>query len=111
LSYLRRLPFDTLKIDRSFVNELSAGSDGLDIVKAIVEMAHSLRLEVIAEGVETEEQLRQLRELDCRYVQGFLFSRPVDAEVVRASLQGNARIWPRLVGACTERTALAALSA
>jgi diguanylate cyclase (GGDEF)-like protein/PAS domain S-box-containing protein len=80
LSYLRRLPFDTLKIDRSFINELSAGSDGLDIVKAIVEMAHSLRLEVIAEGVETDEQLCQLRGLGCIYVQGFLFSKPVKAE-------------------------------
>jgi len=79
LSYLRRLPFDTLKIDRSFVRELDAGNDGLDIVKAIVEMAHSLRLEVIAEGVETEEQLCQLRKLGCKYVQGFLFSKPVDA--------------------------------
>jgi diguanylate cyclase (GGDEF)-like protein/PAS domain S-box-containing protein len=79
LSYLRRLPFDTLKIDRSFISELSAGSDGIDIVKAIVEMAHSLRLEVIAEGVETHEQLCQLRELGCKYVQGFLFSRPVNA--------------------------------
>jgi diguanylate cyclase (GGDEF)-like protein/PAS domain S-box-containing protein len=79
LSYLRRLPFDMLKIDRSFINELSAGSDGLDIVKAIVEMAHSLKLEVIAEGVETEEQLSQLRGLGCNYVQGFLFSKPVSA--------------------------------
>jgi diguanylate cyclase (GGDEF)-like protein/PAS domain S-box-containing protein len=80
LSYLRRLPFNTLKIDRCFVRELGAGGDALDIVKAIVEMAHSLRLEVIAEGVETEEQLCQLRELGCKYVQGFLFSRPVPAE-------------------------------
>jgi diguanylate cyclase (GGDEF)-like protein/PAS domain S-box-containing protein len=80
LSYLRRLPFDTLKIDRSFISELGAGSDGLDIVKAITEMAHSLRLEVIAEGVETEEQLRKLRDLGCKYVQGFLFSKPVGVE-------------------------------
>jgi len=80
LSYLRRLPFDTLKIDRSFIRELSTGSDGLDIVKAIVEMAHSLRLEVIAEGVETEEQLCRLRALGTKFVQGFLFSKPVDAE-------------------------------
>lgn len=82
LSYLRRLPFDTLKIDRSFIRELSAGSDGLDIVKAIVEMAHSLRLRVIAEGVETDEQLSQLRELGCQFVQGFLFSKPLDTKSV-----------------------------
>jgi diguanylate cyclase (GGDEF)-like protein len=79
LSYLRRLPFDMLKIDRSFVNELNAGSGGLDIVKAIIEMAHSLRLQVIAEGVETEEQMYLLRQLGCNYVQGFLFSKPVPA--------------------------------
>jgi len=84
LSYLRRLPFDTLKIDRSFVRELSTGSDGRDIVKAIVEMAHSLRLEVIAEGVETEEQLHQLCTLGCDHLQGFLFSKPVDAAAANA---------------------------
>jgi diguanylate cyclase (GGDEF)-like protein/PAS domain S-box-containing protein len=83
LSCLQRLPFDTLKIDRSFVCEMSAGNDSADIVKAIVEMAHSLRLEVIAEGVETEEQLSQLRELGCNSVQGFLFSRPVGATIAR----------------------------
>jgi diguanylate cyclase (GGDEF)-like protein/PAS domain S-box-containing protein len=82
LSYLQRLPFDTLKIDRSFIRELRTGSDSLDIVKAIVEMAHSLRLEVIAEGVETEEELRQLRGLGCNYLQGFLFSRPIEAAAV-----------------------------
>jgi diguanylate cyclase (GGDEF)-like protein/PAS domain S-box-containing protein len=83
LSYLQRLPFDTLKIDRSFVCEMSAENDSADIVKAIVEMAHSLRLKVIAEGVETEEQLSQLRELGCNSVQGFLFSRPVSATIAR----------------------------
>jgi diguanylate cyclase (GGDEF)-like protein/PAS domain S-box-containing protein len=78
LSYLQRLPFDALKVDRSFVSELGDGNGSLDIVKAIVELAHSLRLEVIAEGVETEEQLSRLRELGCEYFQGFLFSRPLD---------------------------------
>ena len=79
LSYLQRLPFDTLKIDRSFVRDLSPGSGSMDIARAIVEMAHSLRLDVIAEGVETEEQMCQLRKLGCNYVQGFLFSKPVPA--------------------------------
>lgn len=83
LSYLQQLPFDTLKIDRSFVREMSAGTDSADIVKAIVEMAHSLRLKVIAEGVETDEQLSQLRELGCNSVQGFLLSRPVSATIAR----------------------------
>lgn len=82
LSYLRRLPFDTLKIDRSFVRELRAGADGLDLVRAIVEMAQSLRLKVIAEGVETSEQLEHLRTVRCHDVQGFLFSRPLPASAV-----------------------------
>ena len=80
LSYLQRLPFDILKIDRSFVRELSAGKGSLDIVKAILQLARSFRLEVIAEGVETEEQLSVLRALGCGYLQGYLFSRPVDAD-------------------------------
>jgi EAL domain-containing protein (putative c-di-GMP-specific phosphodiesterase class I) len=80
LSYLQRLPFDSLKIDRSFIRELGAGDGSLDIVKAILDMAHSLRLGVIAEGVETEEQLLSLRELGCDSVQGFLFSKPLSAE-------------------------------
>ena len=80
LSRLQRLPFDSLKIDRSFIRELSIGNGSLDIVRAIMQLAHSLRLEVIAEGVETEEQLRSLRQLGCDYIQGFLFSKPVNAE-------------------------------
>ena len=79
LSRLQRLPFDSLKIDRSFLRELSDGNGNLDIIKAIMQLAHSLRLEVTAEGVETKEQLRTLRQLDCNYIQGFLFSQPVEA--------------------------------
>ena len=79
LSRLQRLPFDSLKIDRSFIRELSDGNGSLDIVKAIMQLAHSLRLEVIAEGVETKEQLNTLRQLGCDQIQGFLFSKPVDA--------------------------------
>jgi len=80
LSRLQRLPFHALKIDRSFIRELSDGIGSLDIVRAIMQLAHSLKLEVIAEGVETEEQLRTLRHLGCDYIQGFLFSKPVDAK-------------------------------
>jgi len=83
LSRLQRLPFDFLKIDRSFIRELSSGNGSLDIVRAIMQLAHSLRLDVIAEGVETEEQLRTLRQLRCDHIQGFLFSKPVDAEAAR----------------------------
>jgi diguanylate cyclase (GGDEF)-like protein len=79
LSYLQRLPFDSLKIDRSFVRDLSDGNASLDIVRAILELAHSLRLKVIAEGVETEEQQSSLDQLGCDFIQGFLFSKPIDA--------------------------------
>jgi EAL domain-containing protein (putative c-di-GMP-specific phosphodiesterase class I) len=79
LSYLQRLPFDTLKIDRSFVREMTTGNGSLNIVKAILQLAHSLKLEVIAEGVETESQSCKLRELGCDYLQGYLLSCPVDA--------------------------------
>jgi diguanylate cyclase (GGDEF)-like protein/PAS domain S-box-containing protein len=89
LSYLQRLPFDILKIDRSFVRELSAGKGSLDIVKAILQLAHSFRLEVIAEGVETEEQLSILRALGCGYLQGYLFSKPVDADTAERLYRAN----------------------
>jgi len=79
LSYLQRLPFDGLKIDRSFIRELSHRSRSLNIVRAIVDLARSLDMEVIAEGVETEEQLCRLRELRADCVQGFLVAKPVDA--------------------------------
>ncbi|MDA8442754.1 MAG: EAL domain-containing protein, partial [Peptococcaceae bacterium] len=82
LSYLSRFPLDTLKIDRSFVSRLSHGQDGQAIVTTIVQLAQNLNLKVIAEGVETEEQLNFLRLKQCDEVQGFLFARPVPEEVV-----------------------------
>jgi diguanylate cyclase (GGDEF)-like protein len=79
LSYLNRFPFDVLKIDRSFISTMHRTDDDLQIVKTIVTLALNLGLEVVAEGVETEEQLNQLRLLKCDYAQGYLFSQPVDA--------------------------------
>jgi EAL domain-containing protein (putative c-di-GMP-specific phosphodiesterase class I) len=81
LNYLAKLPVDTLKIDRSFVIELTAGPDGLALVSTIISLAHSLKLNVVAEGVETQEQSRLLRLLDCDEMQGFLFSRPIPREL------------------------------
>src|SRR6185295_12451804 len=81
LSYLARLPVDTLKIDRSFVVDMTAGPNGLSLVSTIINLAHSLKLKVVAEGVETEEQSRLLRLLGCNEMQGFLFSRPVPAAI------------------------------
>ncbi|MGA2848684.1 MAG: EAL domain-containing protein [Terracidiphilus sp.] len=80
LSRLQRLPFNYLKIDRSFIRELLTRKSSQDIVRAIMQLAHSLKLKVVAEGVETEEQLCNLRELGCDYIQGFLISKPIDAE-------------------------------
>jgi EAL domain-containing protein (putative c-di-GMP-specific phosphodiesterase class I) len=81
LSYLARLPVDTLKIDRSFVIDMTAGPEGLALVSTIISLAHSLKLKVVAEGVETEEQSRLLRLLDCDEMQGFLFSKPLPAAI------------------------------
>jgi diguanylate cyclase (GGDEF)-like protein len=79
MSYLRRFPIDKLKIDRSFINELLARADDASIVRGIVSLAHSLRLKVVAEGVETSEQLELLRTLGCDQYQGFCFSPAVPA--------------------------------
>jgi diguanylate cyclase (GGDEF)-like protein len=77
LSYLNRFPVDTLKVDRSFITRMSQGDENLEIVKTIVTLAGNLGMQVIAEGVETEDQLQQLRRLKCQYAQGYLFSKPM----------------------------------
>jgi diguanylate cyclase (GGDEF)-like protein len=84
LSYLAKLPVDTLKIDRSFVIDMTAGPEGLALVSTIINLAHSLKLQVVAEGVETEEQSRLLRLLNCDEMQGYLFSKPVPVEIFEA---------------------------
>ncbi len=87
LSYLKRLPIHALKIDRAFVQEVTEDRDDAAIVKAILAMAHSLRLHVVAEGVETEAQLQFLRAHCCDEVQGFLFSRPLPADEITRLLR------------------------
>jgi EAL domain-containing protein (putative c-di-GMP-specific phosphodiesterase class I) len=81
LSYLAQLPVDTMKIDRSFVIEMTAAQEGLALVSTIISLAHSLKLKVVAEGVETEEQSHLLRLLNCDEMQGFLFSKPVPSAI------------------------------
>jgi diguanylate cyclase (GGDEF)-like protein len=81
LSYLKRLPIDTVKLDRSFVKGATTDRDDAALVMAIVTLAHNLELRVIAEGVETEEQAMFLRQLRCDEAQGFLFGKPMPAEV------------------------------
>jgi diguanylate cyclase (GGDEF)-like protein/PAS domain S-box-containing protein len=77
LSYLSKLPVDTLKIDRSFVNNMTDGPQGLLLVSTIINLAHSLKLTVVAEGVETADQSDTLRSLGCDEMQGFVFSKPI----------------------------------
>ncbi|WP_017879340.1 bifunctional diguanylate cyclase/phosphodiesterase [Janthinobacterium sp. CG3] len=79
LSYLRRFPIDVLKIDQSFVNDIANDAEGAAIVLSIISLAHSLRLSVVAEGVETAEQLDYLRAHGCEQMQGYYFSRPLPA--------------------------------
>ncbi len=86
LSYLKRFPIDTLKIDRSFVRDVTENSDDAAIVTSIILMAHGLKLNVIAEGVETQSQLEFLRVLRCNEIQGYLISAPVPAEKARELL-------------------------
>lgn len=87
LSYLKKFPITNLKIDRSFVKELSRESDNTQVVKSIIALADSLDLEVVAEGVETREQYEILKELGCRKFQGFLFGKPVSFEMLRKKLK------------------------
>jgi diguanylate cyclase (GGDEF)-like protein/PAS domain S-box-containing protein len=92
LSYLKRFPFNMLKIDRSFVMDIPRDEDDMTIVEAVVGLAHSLKLDVTAEGVETVEQLAFLRELGCDHIQGFLVSRPVPAAEMEAILVCGAHL-------------------
>jgi diguanylate cyclase (GGDEF)-like protein/PAS domain S-box-containing protein len=89
LSYLKRFPIDCLKIDRSFITDIPQDADNAAITQAIIAMAHSLELRVIAEGVETEAQLRFLREHGCDQVQGYYFSPPLPAAQAATLLQKN----------------------
>jgi EAL domain-containing protein (putative c-di-GMP-specific phosphodiesterase class I) len=91
LSYLRRFPIDRLKIDQSFTREVTSSSDGAAIARAIIQLGHALDLRVIAEGVETESQLHFLRGNDCDEIQGYYFSRPVDAATLRQLLSQRDR--------------------
>lgn len=94
LNHLHSLPFDVLKIDRSFVTRMTEGEQPLQIVRTIVELARVMGMDVVAEGIETYEQYMLLRQLGCRFGQGFLFSRPVPAETISAMLRLSGRILP-----------------
>lgn len=90
LSYLRRLPISGLKVDRSFVNVMTQDAGGHAIVRAVVDLARNMGLAVVAEGVETQEQLEALRALGCDLGQGWLYSRPLGPAAVEAFLKEKA---------------------
>jgi diguanylate cyclase len=88
MSYLRRLPLDKLKIDRSFISDIVSSPDAVAVVQGIISLAHSLRIKVIAEGVETREQIELLQTLGCDQYQGFHFSPPVSAAAYEQLMRG-----------------------
>jgi len=104
MSYLRRFPIDKLKIDRGFIAELISRADDASIVRAIVSLAHSLRLKVVAEGVETSEQLSVLRSLGCDQYQGFCFSPAVPAAQFAALLRESQQKTGRAPDSPLDRT-------
>ncbi|MDB5808346.1 MAG: hypothetical protein JWN94_468 [Betaproteobacteria bacterium] len=89
LGYLARLPVNLLKIDRSFIMTMAKGAESMAIVSTIISLAHSLKLKVVAEGVETEEQKQLLKELKCDQMQGYLFSKPLPVEQLLHLLTEN----------------------
>lgn len=93
LSYLHRFPVNNLKIDRSFVCRLGEKGENSGIVEAIVTLAHQLGMEAIAEGVETPQQLNQLKALTCEEAQGYLFSKPLERESAEALLGSYAAMY------------------
>lgn len=95
LSYLHSFPIDVLKIDRSFVGRMTEGDQPLQIVRTIIELARVLNIDVVAEGIETTEQYELLRELGCRFGQGYLFAKPLPAEQVSSLLRLPGRILPK----------------
>ena len=92
LSYLQRLPIDNLKIDQSFVAQMKPAGESLEIVRSIITLAHSLGKQVVAEGIETGEQLALLRSLGCEFGQGYFFSKPLETEAA-GKLIADARTW------------------
>lgn len=89
LSYLHRFPTDTIKVDRSFVSRMGDKTEDAHIVQTIIMLGHNLGMNIVAEGVETAEQLAHLRSLKCEYAQGYFFSKPVPSETAEALLQEN----------------------
>jgi EAL domain-containing protein (putative c-di-GMP-specific phosphodiesterase class I) len=95
LSYLPRFPISTLKVDRSFVNSISENNENLEIVGTIIMLAHNLRMKVIAEGVESSDQIVHLRRMKCEFAQGFFFSRPLSPDEA-TTLVAHDNVYPMM---------------
>jgi diguanylate cyclase (GGDEF)-like protein len=107
LSRMQEMPIDIVKVDRKFVPDVTAGSEGVSVTRAIITMAHSLQMRVLAEGVESEGQLNLLAAHGCDLVQGYFFSRPVPAAALEAMVRENRRLPARfLTGSKGSRTLL-----
>ena len=98
LVYLKRFPVDTLKIDRAFIRDLPGDADDVVIASAIIALAHSLRLNVVAEGVETREQLAFLEQSSCDLIQGYLLSKPLPANEFEQRFLGQSASGGKLDG-------------
>ncbi len=94
LTYLSRLPIDVLKIDKSFLQEVGVTPNGTAIIGTIIQLAHKMDMKVVAEGVETQEQLQSMRELECNYIQGFLISRPLPDDQIIDVYNENNGVFP-----------------
>ena len=92
LAYLQRLDIDILKIDRSFINDIAVNGNSISLIKAIITMAHNLDIEVVAEGVETQQQYLCLKQLGCDYIQGYFFSKPIPKNMFIAEYITSKRV-------------------
>ena len=106
LAYLRRFPITKLKIDITFIRDITTNPDDAAIVRAVIRMAHGLKLQVIAEGVETEAQLNALRRIQCDQIQGYYFSRPLPVDQITSLLLEDRRLPCPDLGAALRRTLL-----
>lgn len=101
LAYLKRFPLDALKVDRSFVQDIAADADDASITRAVITMAHHLKLKVVAEGVETAEQLALLMSHHCDLIQGYFFSRPLPVDKMNLFLAADSRLPANLLGSAS----------
>ena len=92
LSYLKKFPIDTVKVDRSFIMDIPESADDMAITAAVIAMAHQLNMEVVAEGVETPEQLEFLQQHHCEFAQGYLFSKALSLGDVKQLFAPNVRL-------------------